>query len=292
MGFASGKELLCKMSLRNSLFLVALAFAVTEIFPGRLVQAQQPIAASTRPFEPVEELNYEGEFSRSLLRGLNIADFKFRSTRTAIINNDDKTLKPYSLIFNAEVLSKGFFTRLFNLKFHEQVQSTVDAHTFTLQKTTIRDEQGKRVRETETTYDRSKGKMSWTRRDPNNPAGEPNKAQVDFSGQLQDILSAIYFIRTQPLKLGKPFEVFIGDGGKVYRVPVQVIERKKMKTVLGRVTAFRVEPDLFGPDSLIEDEKGRFTLWITDDERHIPVTARIKTDYGTFDIKLKRAVYK
>jgi len=32
-------------------------------------------------------------------------------------------------------------------------------------------------------------------------------------------------------------------------------------------------------------------LWITDDGRHIPVTAKIKTDYGTFDIKLKRAVY-
>jgi hypothetical protein len=91
--------------------------------------------------------------------------------------------------------------------------------------------------------------------------------------------------------LGKSFEVFIGEGGKVYRVPVQVLEKKKMKTVLGRVTAFRVQPNLFGPDSLIDDEKGQFTLWITDDEKHIPVTARIKTDYGTFDIKLKRAIY-
>jgi hypothetical protein len=104
-------------------------------------------------------------------------------------------------------------------------------------------------------------------------------------------LSAIYFIRTQPLHLGKSFEIFIGDGGKVYRVPVRVLEKKKLKTVLGSVNAFRVEPDLFGPDSLIDGEKGQFTLWITEDDRHIPVTAKIKTDYGTFDIKLKRAIY-
>ena len=290
MELAIGEKLLCKMSRRTSCFLVIVLGVLVGVFGRQPVNAQQPIAASTRPFESVEELQYEAEFNRSLIRGLNIADFNFRSTRTPNVEKGNGS-KPVSLIFRADVASKGFFTRLFNLKFHEQVESTVDAETLTLQRTTIRDEQGKRVRETETTYDRAKGKMAWTRRDPNNPSAEPNKALVDFSGQLQDILSAIYFIRTQPLHLGKTFEIFIGEGGKVYRVPVQVLEKKKMKTVLGRVTAFRVEPDLFRPNSLIDDEKGQFTLWITDDDRHIPVTARIKTDYGTFDIKLKRAVY-
>ena len=278
------------MSRRTSYFLVIVLGVTVSVLSRQSINAQQPIAASTRPFEPVEELQYEAEFNRSLIRGLNIADFKFRSARTPNVENGNGS-KPVSLVFRADVASKGFFTRLFNLKFHEQVESTVDAETLTLQRTTIRDEQGKRVRETETTYDRAKGKMAWTRRDPNNPAAEPNKALVDFSGQLQDILSAIYFIRTQPLHLGKSFEIFIGDGGKVYRVPVRVLEKKKLKTVLGSVNAFRVVPDLFGPDSLIDGEKGQFTLWVTEDDRHIPVTAKIKTDYGTFDIKLKRAIY-
>ena len=290
MELAVSQKLLCKMSRKTSYFLVIVLGVTVSVLSRQSINAQQPIAATTRPFEPVEELQYEAEFNRSLIRGLNIADFKFRSARTPNVDNGNGS-KPVSLVFRADVASKGFFTRLFNLKFHEQVESTVDAETLTLQRTTIRDEQGKRVRETETTYDRAKGKMAWTRRDPNNPTAEPNKALVDFSGQLQDILSAIYFIRTQPLHLGKSFEIFIGDGGKVYRVPVRVLEKKKLKTVLGKVNAFRVEPDLFGPDSLIDHEKGQFILWITDDGRHIPVTARIKTDYGTFDIKLKRAVY-
>jgi len=241
----------------------------------------------TQHFEVGEELLFEAEFSRALLRKLDVADLKFRATRTPL---DASGSKPYALTFNADVASKGFFARLFNVKFRERVESTVEPMSFTVQKTTILDEQGKRVRTTESTFDRSQGKMTWTSRDPNNPNAEPRHAIADFSGQLQDVLSAIYFIRTQPLVVGKSFEVFIGDGGRVYKIPVMVVEKKRMKTILGSVNVLRVNPELFGPERLIDDEKGEFSIWITDDARHIPVGGRVKTDYGTFDIKLKRII--
>lgn len=245
--------------------------------------------AGTRHFELGEELYFEAEFSRSLLRNLDVAELKFRATRTPLNEpSDSAKSKPYALTLSADVASKGFFPRLFNLKFRERVESTVEPVSFTVQRTTILDEQGKRVRTTESTFDRTKGKMTWTSRDPNNPSAEPRHAITDFSGQLQDVLSAIYFIRTLPLQVGKTFEVFIGDGGRVYKIPVKVVERRRMKTVLGRVNVLRVNPELFGPERLIDDEKGEFTIWITDDAQHIPVGGRVKTDYGTFDIKLKR----
>lgn len=239
-----------------------------------------------------EELHFEAEFSRALLHKLDVADLKFRATRTPLdaANSKSAESQPYALTFSADVSSKGFFARLFNIKFREQVESTVEPITFTVQKTTILDESGKRVRATESTFDASKGRMIWTSRDPNNPAAEPRHAITEFSGQLQDVLSAIYFIRTQPLEVGKTFEVFIGDGGKVYTIPVRVVEKKRMKTILGRVDVLRVNPELFGPGRLIDDEKGEFSIWITDDARHIPVGGRVKTDYGTFDIKLKHIV--
>jgi Protein of unknown function (DUF3108) len=279
-----------KLGRPHSCFLFLIVVLLSSAFlqlPN--VEAQKPIAASTRPFEPVEELFFEAEFSRALLRGLNVAEFTLRSNRTPISDNTTSTeAKRYLLTFNADVVSKGFFTRLFNLRFRERVESTVEPTTFTIQKTTILDEQGKRVRVTETTYDRAQGKMAWTIRDPNNPEGEPRRSVTEFSGQLQDILSVIYFIRTQRLQVGKSFEVFIGDGGRIYKTPVHVVEKKKMKTPWGRVSVLRVEPDLFGPDQLIDERKGQLSLWITDDERRLPVNARIKSEYGTFDIKLKR----
>jgi hypothetical protein len=264
------------------------------IFMGLSYSVAQRSTPYTAPhrFELGEELHFEAEFSRALLRKLDVADLKFRATRTPLdaANSSNVESKPYALTFSADVSSKGFFARLFNLKFRERVESTVEPITFTVQKTMILDEQGKRVRTTESTFDASKGRMIWTSRDPNNPAAEPRHAIAEFSGQLQDVLSAIYFIRTQPLEVGKTFEVFIGDGGKVYTIPVKVIERKRMKTILGRVVVLRVNAELFGPERLIDNEKGEFSIFITDDAKHVPVGGRVKTDYGTFDIQLKRIV--
>ena len=238
------------------------------------VRAQK---ALPRPFEPLEELHFEAEFSRALIRKLDVADLKFQASSSPKTNGE-----AYALTFKAEVTSKGFFARLFNLKFKE---------TFTVKKTTILDEQGKRVRETKSTFDSAKGQMTWTLRDPNNPQSEPRQEITEFSGQqLQDVLSAIYFIRTQPLEVGKGFDIYIGDGGRVYTIPVKVLEKKRMKTVLGRVDAFRVNAELFGPERLIDNEKGEFSIWFTADARHVPVGGRVKTDYGTFDITLKRVI--
>jgi len=265
------------------LFAVALALGVPSIYAQK--------HAGPRPFEAGEELHFEAEFSRSLLRKLDVADLKFRSSRTPVAGAEKSAeASPYALTFTADIASKGFFARLFNLKFRERVESTVEPISFTVQKTTILDEQGKRVRETKATFDRTKGQMTWTLRDPNNPAAEPRHKITDFSGQLQDVLSAIYFIRTQRLEVGKSFEIFIGDGGNVYTIPVKVIEKKKMKTVLGRVDVLRVNPELFGPGRLIDEEQGEFSLWVTADARHIPIGGRVKTDYGIFDIKLKRVI--
>jgi hypothetical protein len=269
--------------VKTIIVIFVLAFATS------IAARAQRVESNARHFELGEELHFEAEFSRALLRKIDVADLKFRAARTPV---EAAGSKPYALTFNADVASKGFFARLFNLKFRERVESTVEPISFTVQKTTILDEQGKRVRTTESTFDRSQGKMTWTSRDPNNPDAEPRHAITDFSGQLQDVLSAIYFIRTQPLAVGKSFEVFVGDGGRVYKIPVKVVEKKRMKTILGRVDVLRVNPELFGPERLIDDEKGEFSIWITDDAQHIPVGGRVKTDYGTFDIKLKRIVNK
>ena len=263
--------------------LLSLAFGSAITRPPAV--AQKTVSPTRiHPFEPLEELHFEAEFSRALVRGLDVAELEFHASRS-----EDAT-DQYALTFKADVTSKGFFARLFNLKFRERVESIVEPRTFTIKKTTIVDESGKRVRETQSTFDRSKGEMIWTLRDPNNPQSEPRQSVTQFSGQLQDVLSAIYFIRTQPLAVGSGFDVFIGDGGQVYTIPVKVLERKRMKTVLGRVDALRVSAELFGPERLIDNEKGEFSIWFTADARHIPVGGRVKTDYGTFDIKLKRMV--
>ncbi len=182
-----------------------------------------------------------------------------------------------------------YFSKLFNLHFHERMESTVEPNSFTVQKTKRIDEQGKRLRESEILFDQANGKLVWVERDPNNPAVGARSVTTTFTGQVYDILSAIYFLRTQPLEVGKTFAVTISDSGRMYRVPVKVIEKKRMKTVLGRVEVFRLEPDLYGPNGMVR-EPAQLSIWLTSDSKRIPVAARLKTEYGTFDITLRKIV--
>ncbi len=273
------------------------AFFLFATLGVSLVYGQSPGRAQTaRPFEPAEELIYEGEFSRSLLRKVDVADFRFTASRTPLTRETKPSgtaipgkVAPYALMFTGDVSSKGFFSRLFKLQFRERVESKVDGVSLSVQNTKRLDEQGKRVRSSEAVFDSSKGRVVWTEHDPKDPSRAPRTVTSEFSGTVQDILSAIYFLRTQPLQVGRSLELLVSDSGQVYRVPIRVVEKKRMKTVLGRVEALRTDVGLFGERGMLEGD-GQFSIWFTDDSRRIPVSARMKNRFGTFDIKLKKAI--
>jgi hypothetical protein len=131
-------------------------------------------------------------------------------------------------------------------------------------------------------------KVEWTERDPNNASEPPRVVTAALSGPTQDIVSAIYFLRTQPLTPGQNFLIKISDSGRVYDVPARVIaEKKTMKSVVGKVSVVRVEVDLFGPGRPIEEGKGKMAIWVTSDERRLPVKARLSHEMGQLDINLR-----
>ena len=277
------------MSLNR--FQVALLVLLLSCAGLALAQSATEKSKAT-PFEPGEVLLYKGEVSRSLLKKVDVATLSFIADRVRETNSKDPgaekgTLGP--LVFIGDAYSEGFFTRLFNLKFHQHVESTVDAESMAVRKTVKLDEQGKRSRTSEANFDQAKGKVVWTELDPKNPGRPPRTVSDDFTGTVQDVVSAIYYLRMQKLDLGRSFDVPISDSGRVYRIPVRVIEKKRLKTVLGRVTTVRVQPELFGERGMV-NAKGEFDIWLTDDERRIPVSARIKGAFGTFDITLKKIV--
>jgi len=292
---------------RSTALIFALVFVALALWHPTLADAQKASRSATNhgatsgslpkrdhPFEPTEELVYVAEFSRALLKRIDVADFRFTASKQPALQKvSDPAVgqrtgpDSYSLKFTGDVSSKGFFSKLFNLRFREQIESIVEPSTFTVKKTKLIDEQGKRARISETIY--GNGKALWTEHDPNNPARPPRSAEATFVGRVQDVLSAIYFLRTQALEVGKSFDVAISDSGLVYQVPVHVIEKKRKKTVLGWVETLRVEPEVFGVNRLLSGD-GQFSIWITNDSRRIPVSARIKMKYGTFDITLRKAI--
>ncbi len=269
-------------------------FVAIILLLSSLLMATTPASDSKRkdegklPFDPSEELVYEGELSRALLRGLNVAELRFTASRTQTFSTQSGNGNtPATLRFTLEAVTKGLLRKLFGLNFRQHIESTVEPQSFSVLQTTKLDEQGKRKRTSEAIFDKAAGKVVWTERDPNDPNREPRVVTNQMSGAVQDIASAFYYLRTQPLVLGTNFEILISDSGYVYRIPTTVSEKKTLKTVVGKVQTLKVDVEIFGEGRLLRG-KGKMSIWFTDDARHIPVRAKINNEMGTLDITLKK----
>lgn len=281
------------MNLRSQKYLLAMAhtgFALLLLTPVYSTVSAQAAAKKALPFSHGEQLVYQAEFKRALLRGVDVAEFRFSADTERVaspgVSGDDAIV----VHLVGDVVSKGLFLKLAGFHFHEHVESVVDPSPFTVLRTKKLEEQGKRAWTSEAVFDHQAHKVSWTVRD-SNQTQPAQTTSVEFSEPVQDVLTVIYFLRTVRLEVGKSLEVPLSDSGRVFRFSVAVLERKQINTVLGRVSAVRVEPSLFGENGLVR-KRGTLSIWITEDSRHLPVKAQLKVDLGTFDIKLKRVAYR
>ena len=113
--------------------------------------SQKRASSVLRPFEPLEMLVYDAEFSRALLRKVDVADFRLSASRPSLLRKaaDNSRTVPDDLILTCDVVSKGFFAKLFGLKFRETLESTADPVSLAVHTSKRVDEQGKRMRSSE-----------------------------------------------------------------------------------------------------------------------------------------------
>src|SRR5947207_231839 len=218
---------------------VALAILLLATVP-KYAWAQAP-AVTSLPFSPGEELVYQAEFTRGLLRGIDVAEFRFRADSQHQNAKSGSAGDPATVSLMGDVISKGLFVRVAGFHFHQHVESVVDPNPFAALRTSELYEQGKRARLSEAVFDHQAHKVTWSVRDPNQ-SGSTTTTTLDFSEPIQDVLTVIYFLRTQRLEVGKSLDIPITDSGRVFRMSVAVVDRKRIDTVLGRVNVFRVEP--------------------------------------------------
>jgi len=101
-----------------------------------------------------------------------------------------------------------------------------------------------------------------------------------------DILSAFFYARTLPLKLGKRFEITVFSDEDIYQLGIKVSPKlEKVHVAAGRFECFRLEPAILG-DGIFNAKEGKMVLWVTDDERKMPVLLRSKVFIGAVDAEL------
>jgi hypothetical protein len=105
------------------------------------------------------------------------------------------------------------------------------------------------------------------------------KATLDILQNTYDAYSSFFYVRTLKLEVGKSVFVNILDNKKLWNVEVKVVKKEKLHTALGEVNTIQVRPIMKSEG--IFDRKGAIDIWLTDDDKRIPVRMKTKVKIGS-----------
>lgn len=107
---------------------------------------------------------------------------------------------------------------------------------------------------------------------------------------VQDVLSSLYYIRTQNLEPGKDLFIDNHTDKKNYPLKVIVHGRDKVEVPAGKFDCLVVEPVMRYEG--IFKAKGKIKIWLTDDQYKLPVKMQSEVNMlGSISAKLKKYTY-
>jgi hypothetical protein len=110
-----------------------------------------------------------------------------------------------------------------------------------------------------------------------------------LSSKTFDTLSCIYFIRASELEPGKPIQLDMFDLKRVWKTEVRVVRREVLRTPRGKFNTIVVRPTLSSEG--MKPRNDYLTVWLSDDERRIPVKMTVKLKVGEFEALLVGGSY-
>jgi hypothetical protein len=270
------RQLTMKTGVLMALGLLALA---TDAFSIQRRSTQKLPAAATAaparrerpvPFHIGETLTYDVSWSSYLSAGTAVVSVKekrpsFDSTAYYIV---------------AEAKPTQLLSKLYTLYY--KLDTLLDAYTLLPQRGSVYTEEGNRHRFKTTRFDRRQQKAFFEYR-----SGNTINSEFAVPAFTQDALSAIYVMRSIPLKAGDHMTMPVSDDGVTYRLGIDVGAPEHVKTPFGELNAWKVRP-------VLTDDKGQtvgrnLAVWISDDERRYPLKIQAEVAVGTFNLMLREA---
>jgi Protein of unknown function (DUF3108) len=248
----------------------ALQFAILAVALLVTVNAGEP--AFPRPFAPGEKLAYSVTWS-VFEAGVVVATLQ--QTSAAPGGQDE-------IVTTAR--SHGFVSMLYAL--NDEFRSRLNPDTMCSYGISKRVIEGRRRKQTQIVFDGARQLAVLDERNLAKPSEPPKHDEESIPPCVQDVVSAFYFLRSQPLRVGDRIKVPVNDGSKTTEVTAEVQAREQIDTPLGRRYAFRVEPTVFGS---LYKRKGRMLIWFSDDERHLPLRIKAMISVGTITGTLRSA---
>lgn len=230
---------------------------------GSLPGAGEVLPAVARPFRAGESLKFSVQygFIKAGYAYLEVPEMRAWEGQPS-----------YLLVARAE--SNAFFSRFYKVR--NRIESTWDSlGRFSHHYSENRREGGHRF-QNEIVFDYSRQLARYR-----------DGREFPIPPDVQDALSAFYFTRTQALPLGGSLFFDYHASRKSLPLEVKVLGRERVKTPAGKFDCVVVEPILKAGG--IFKNKGRLVIWLTDDERRMPVMMRSKVTIGSISVLLLEA---
>ena len=242
-----------------------LALSAAPVAPKPPARTERPV-----PFAVGETLDYDVSWSTFLTAATATLTVKekrasYNSTAYYIVAEGRPTLvlgKLYSLYYKLDTL--------------------LDAYTLLPQRGSIYSEEGSRHKFRTTVFDRVGKKAQFEHRTTTTV-----KAEFPISPVVQDALSALYVLRTIPLKAGYRMTMPVSDDGTNYQMQVDVTGPERVRTGFGEVSAWRLRPTI--TDEKHEQVGRDLGIWMSDDVRRLPVKLQADLGVGSFVLSLREA---
>ena len=116
-----------------------------------------------------------------------------------------------------------------------------------------------------------------------NPVVQTEQRRIPLMQGTFDPLSVFYYTRQLQVGPGAPIERPVSDGRKCVMATAMILRRENLRINGREYDTYLVEPDLKHVGGVFEKSKdAKIQLWVTADERRIPVKIRSKVFVGHF----------
>ncbi len=148
-------------------------------------------------------------------------------------------------------------------------------------------QEGRRRRDTRIVFDSQKKTASYLEKDLVKDSVVLSK-EIDIPACVHDAAGGLQKLRLLSVEPGKSVEIPFSDGKKVVMAKVEALGRERVTTSAGQFECVKYEAFLF--NGVVYSRKGRLFLWISDDDRRVPVQIKIQLPFyvGTITIQLEK----
>jgi len=147
--------------------------------------------------------------------------------------------------------------------------------------------EGSRHRETVIAFDRIRNRASLVEKDADKNT-VVSRTDVQVPNCVHDVIAGLLRLRRTKVEVGQSVQLPVSDGRKSAAVKVEAQERERVKTPAGTFNTVRYEVNLL--NGVVYSRGGRVFIWLTDDDRRLPVQFRLRMNFplGTVTLELEK----